>query len=87
MNPDHLESRKRTLGQLWRRQEESVMQGEGSELLREGEREEEKGRGTQNPQLLSPSERIELPQGTHRPLWGTIFYRAMKKLVLPSPPA
>lgn len=52
-NPDHLESRTRTLGRSWRRREESAMLGEGSELWREGgEREEEEGRkkrGTRNP--------------------------------------
>lgn len=37
-----LESRRRTLGQFWRRREESVMWGEGSELSGEGERERKK---------------------------------------------
>lgn len=36
-----------------------------------------------------PSERLALPQGTHRPPWGrgTIFHRAIEKLPLPNPPA
>lgn len=68
-----------------------------------GEREEEEGRkkrGTQNPPMEatppkaspaswgpSPSERLELPQGAHRRPWGTVFHRAMEKLVLPNPSA
>lgn len=54
MNPDHLESRTRTLGRPWRRREESAMLGEESDWRRgeANKREEEKGRkkrGTQNP--------------------------------------
>lgn len=114
MNPDHLESRTRTLGRPWRRREESAMLGEESDWRRgeASKQEEEEGRkkrGTQNPlyrwkphppkplQLAGvppPSERLELPQGTHRPPRGgarggtrTIYHRAMEKLVLPNPPA
>lgn len=73
------------------------MLGEGSELRRGGEGEEEdKGGGKEL--------RVPCTDGSHtsqsfscwlgtlaplpqRPLWGTRFQGAMKKLVLPNPPA
>lgn len=59
MNPDHLESRMRTLGGPWRRREESALLGEGSEL-RSGE-----GSGRKKKEGRREALRIPCIDGSH----------------------
>lgn len=84
VNPDHLESGKRTWGWLWRRRGESGMLGKGSEFtVGEGRGRERTTKGPKRGTLQPPVPMEATPPKASPPSWGSWLPSRSEKIELP----